>query len=140
MNTKRGHLKSCDSVECKYRMTTGKCAYGGWNVGHGCYEDWLAKRKEQQKEEDRKRPIVKILDIGYRKTTHMDKDVDKKQLTDISHWSNEFSRAAIRIVCPFCNNPVIAYIWSFSACGKRCDNCGAILVGGLSHEARRKNV
>lgn len=39
-------------------------------------------------------------------------------------------RTTIRIICPFCNAKILAYLWSLAGCGKRCD-CGVIHYHGF---------
>jgi hypothetical protein len=38
------------------------------------------------------------------------------------------SSTTIYYDCPFCKHEVKAYMWSFVACGKRCE-CGSLCVG-----------
>jgi hypothetical protein len=38
-------------------------------------------------------------------------------------------RSSLYIYCPFCARRVIAFVWSLSGCGKRCD-CGALFGSG----------
>ena len=47
---------------------------------------------------------------------------------DCSHYMGrgEHGLSTIRIVCPFCEDSMDAYIWSFASTGKRC-LCGAII-------------
>lgn len=35
-------------------------------------------------------------------------------------------KTRVQIVCPFCSNPLWAYVWSLSGSGKRC-SCGALI-------------
>jgi len=47
-------------------------------------------------------------------------------------WS-EHGKARVQVNCPFCKQPVIAYLWSLSGGGKRC-YCGAMFgSSGVFH-------
>jgi hypothetical protein len=37
----------------------------------------------------------------------------------------QFGRILVRLTCPFCSEPVQAYLWSLSGSGKKCA-CGAV--------------
>lgn len=41
-------------------------------------------------------------------------------------YSGEHGRSTCYIKCPFCDNEIMIYIWSFNGCGKNCP-CGAKL-------------
>ena len=38
---------------------------------------------------------------------------------------SRFGTSTCEIICPFCKETIIAYIWSLAGCGKRC-YCGVI--------------
>lgn len=72
------------------------------------------------------------------KTTWQDvheKKVVEKEFTAYL-FASEHGKSTIKITCPFCNNDIIAYIWSISGCGKRCDNCGAMLSGNSAYKKK----
>lgn len=50
--------------------------------------------------------------------------VEKRPITDSCGGSTDHGNSTIFITCPFCNEETEAYIWSFSACGKKCESNG----------------
>jgi len=71
-------------------------------------------------------------------------DVSAKRVDARSYESGggytpgENGTSSIKFNCPFCRATVIAYLWSISGCGKRCECCGAIFGSGGG--AYRKHV
>ena len=50
-------------------------------------------------------------------------DKESREFTVVNRI-REFGKSRIVIECPFCGELTIAYLWSFSAVGKKC-KCGA---------------
>ena len=42
------------------------------------------------------------------------------------YGSSRHGKSTVRIKCPFCDEMNIAYIWSLSGGGKRCEDCGSM--------------
>jgi hypothetical protein len=51
----------------------------------------------------------------------------KKEIIEFCKGKSEHGKSTIIIRCPFCNNEVVAYVWSYAGSGKKC-NCGALLT------------
>lgn len=66
----------------------------------------------------KKRKLIGWKDIGS-------PDAERREYTVIGRH-DAVGRTTLRIICPFCNGTLTAYLWSLSGCGKRCD-CGALL-------------
>ena len=48
------------------------------------------------------------------------------------NYVQRFGRGTVKIVCPFCDDHVTAYVWSLNGGGKKC-SCGALHTGmGIS--------
>ena len=45
---------------------------------------------------------------------------------DCYHGSSRHGRSTMKIECPFCKEMNVAYLWSLSGGGKRCEGCGAM--------------
>jgi len=65
--------------------------------------------------------------IEYRKTSWSDPPWKTKAKDhERYHFTSEFGRSTDKIICPFCDHPVVVYIWSLAGSGKRCPECGAM--------------
>ncbi len=45
-----------------------------------------------------------------------------------SYYPRASGLSYYKIVCPYCNNTVIAYAWSIRGAGKRCGKCNALIT------------
>jgi hypothetical protein len=45
---------------------------------------------------------------------------------EVKELVTEVGKTRWRIVCPYCNTEVWAFIWSLAGKGKRCPGCGAL--------------
>lgn len=48
-------------------------------------------------------------------------------------------RSSVQVTCPFCETTIDCYLWSFTACGKRCD-CGAMLARISAYHFKEETV
>jgi len=58
-------------------------------------------------------------------------DVDKKAVIDVISWRNRYSdhgKSTIFVMCPFCKKETVAYMWSISGSGKKCNFCTNTLL------------
>lgn len=53
-------------------------------------------------------------------------EIPSDQIT--KYMSVSSGRSTAEVNCPFCRFIQLVYIWSFAGCGKRCDNCGVLLL------------
>lgn len=53
-------------------------------------------------------------------------------------YRNDFGRKTEHILCPFCNQKTMAFTWSLSGCGKKCDFCKDTLHTAYSSAMRFK--
>jgi hypothetical protein len=47
------------------------------------------------------------------------------------NYRGAMGRSTEYVECPFCNNNILVYVWSFYGCGRKCE-CGAKLSGHAS--------
>lgn len=53
-------------------------------------------------------------------------------------YSAPRGRSRILTNCPFCERPLIVYVWSINGCGKKNCPCGAVLRrGGMAEKHER---
>ena len=64
----------------------------------------------------------------------MSPQYEQRAHTGLTELSREVGRILVRIICPFCEEHVHAYLWSLAGSGKKCD-CGAVIY---QTSARRK--
>jgi hypothetical protein len=57
--------------------------------------------------------------------------VEERKAKLISRGS-EHGRSYYIVACPFCTNHIKAFIWSLSGCGKRCEDCSALMTSSGS--------
>lgn len=50
------------------------------------------------------------------------------KIKDCNYYSKPNGGSFYKITCPFCNSDIIAYAWSLSSIGKKCDNCKAKVI------------
>ena len=53
------------------------------------------------------------------------------KISRCSYYPRANGQSYYKIVCPYCNNMVIAYARSISGSGKRCDKCKALITQGF---------
>lgn len=53
-----------------------------------------------------------------------------RDITEVYDGSSEHGSSTIHVICPFCGKDNEVYVWSFSACGRKCQggNCSAHLT------------
>ena len=52
---------------------------------------------------------------------------EHREHTGLRELYREMGRVRVEITCPFCGEPVLAFLWSLAGSGKRCP-CGALLT------------
>jgi len=55
------------------------------------------------------------------------------------NYIKRFGRSSCLILCPFCNQEIIAFIWSLAGSGKKC-TCGVLHTTGQSFKLLKSEL
>lgn len=73
------------------------------------------------------------------KCSQLNADNVENRAYKVIGWRPQMGRSTARMLCPFCDGELIAYLWSLPN-GKRCQ-CGAILFGrGLAYHFKDRKA
>ena len=50
------------------------------------------------------------------------------KINDCYYYPRANGGSYYEIICPFCNSDIIAYAWSLTGVGKKCENCKAKVI------------